>query len=72
MAHKRYTIYDAPVVHSIMLSTGLSVIEYLRDNPTADSEKINGFVENNFDDIIGSAIRDLKRANDGRNTGGTG
>jgi hypothetical protein len=66
MARRRCTIYDAAIVHSIMLSTGHSVIEYLRKNPSAGSEQVHAFVESNFDTIIGSTIRDLKGKDNNR------
>jgi hypothetical protein len=55
-----------------MLSTGHSVIEFLRKNPAADSEQINTFVETNFDAIIGSTIRNLKEKGDDRGKDDTG
>jgi hypothetical protein len=47
MGSKRCRLYDENLVHSIMLSTGLSIVEYLRENAHADSDEICDFVEAN-------------------------
>ena len=63
-SNKRYRLYDEHLVHSIMLSTGLSVIEYVRENSHADSDEICDFIEANAEDIIDDTVRHLKSMND--------
>jgi hypothetical protein len=64
MANKRCKLYDENLVHNIMLSTGLSIVEYLRDNANADSDEICDFVEANAEVIISDTIRHLKSLNE--------
>jgi hypothetical protein len=64
MSKRRCKLFDENIVHSIMLATGNSVTEYIRENGTADSDEIRDFVEVNFDDIIKETIADLKKLND--------
>jgi hypothetical protein len=47
-----------------MLSAGLSVMEYLRENSHADSDEICDFIEANAEDIIDDTVRHLKSMND--------
>jgi len=62
--NKRYRLYDENLVHNIMLSAGLSVIEYLRENSHADSDEICDFIEANAEDIIDDTVKHLKSMND--------
>jgi hypothetical protein len=64
MGSKRCRLYDENLVHNIMLSTGLSVIEYLRENHNADSDEVCDFLETNAEVIINDTIRHLKNIND--------
>jgi hypothetical protein len=64
MANKRCKLYDENLVHNIMLSTGLSIVEYLRENGNADSDEICDFVEANAEVIITDTIRHLKSLNE--------
>jgi hypothetical protein len=47
-----------------MLSTGLSIVEYMRENASADSDEICDFVEANAEVIINDTIRHLKNMNE--------
>lgn len=60
MASKRCRLYDENLVHNIMLSTGLSVLEYLRENADANSDEICDFVESNAEIIVNDTISHLK------------
>ena len=62
--NKRYRLYDEHLVHNIMLSTSLSVIEYLRENPHADYDEICDFIEANTENIISDTVRHLKSMDD--------
>jgi hypothetical protein len=48
-----------------MLSTGLSVLEYLRENTGANSNEICDFVESNAEFIVNDTISHLKGAESG-------
>lgn len=60
MASKRCRLYDENLVHNIMLSTGLSVLEYVRENINVNSDEICDFVETNADMIVNDTISHLK------------
>ena len=62
-------LYDENLVHNIMLSTGLSVVEYMRENNHVDSDEVCDFVEANAEVIINDTIRHLKNINDYREKG---
>lgn len=64
MGSKRCRLYDENLVHNIMLSTGLSVVEFMRDNTAADSDEVCDFVEANAEVIINDTIRHLKDLGD--------
>ena len=64
MANKRCKLYDENLVHNIMLSTGLSIVEYLRENVNANSDEICDFVKANAEVIISDTIRHLKNMNE--------
>ncbi len=64
MTNKRCKLYDENLVHNIMLSTGLSIVEYFRGNANADSDEICDFVEANAEVIISDTIRHLKNMNE--------
>ena len=60
MGSKRCKLYDENLVHNIMLSTGLSVFEYIQDNPRTDSDDICDFIEVNAPTIVADTIKHLK------------
>jgi hypothetical protein len=64
MGSKRCRLYDENLVHNIMVSTGLSVLEYLRENTHSDSDEICDFVEANAEVIINDTIKHLKGMTD--------
>jgi|WetSurMetagenome_2_1015567.scaffolds.fasta_scaffold79862_1 hypothetical protein len=66
MGSKRCRLYDENLVHNIMLSTGLSVVEFMRENNGTDSDDVCDFVEANAEVIINDTIRHLKNINDYR------
>ena len=72
MGSKRCRLYDENLVHNIMLSTGLSVVEFMRENNNTDSDEVCDFVEANAEIIINDTIRHLKNINDYREKDGDG
>jgi hypothetical protein len=64
MASKRCRLYDENLVHNIMLSTGLSVLEYVRENSNVNSDEICDFVESNAEIIVNDTINHLKGMGD--------
>jgi hypothetical protein len=61
MGSKRCRLYDENLVHNIMLSTSLSVVEFMREHGGADSDEVCDFVEENADTIINDTIKHLKK-----------
>ena len=59
MGSKHCRLYDENLVHNIMLSTGLSVLEYLRENKNVDDNDICEFIEMNAETIIEDTIEQL-------------
>ncbi|HEX3018936.1 MAG TPA: hypothetical protein VHP36_01480 [Chitinispirillaceae bacterium] len=59
MGSKHCRLYDENLVHNIMLSTGLSILEYLKDNKNVDSDDICEFIEMNAGSIIEDTIQQL-------------
>ena len=53
-------LYDDDVVHAIMTSTAIAVMDWLRENRDADEEDLCDFVEANADGIIADALADLE------------
>lgn len=64
MEGKPHRLYDEHLVRNIMLAAGISVAEYLRENPDADSDEIGAFIDANADDIMEDTIKRLKSLND--------
>lgn len=64
MGSKRCRLYDENLVHNIMLSTGLSVVEFIKENNGSDSDEVCDFVEANAETIINDTIRHLRNIND--------
>lgn len=67
MASKRCRLYDENLVHNIMRSTGLSVLEYVRENANVNSDEICDFVESNAEIIVNDTISHLKGMENGKN-----
>ena len=59
MGSKHCRLYDENLVHNIMLSTGLSIYEFLRDHQNVDSDEICEFIEINAGSIIDETIEQL-------------
>lgn len=59
MGSKHCRLYDENLVHNIMISTGLSIFEYIRDNKFADTEEICEFLELNASSIIEDTIAQM-------------
>ncbi|NLD99771.1 MAG: hypothetical protein GX640_07840 [Fibrobacter sp.] len=59
MSSKHCRLYDENLVHNIMISTGLSILEYLREHTNADSDEICEFIELNAGSIIEDTIEQL-------------
>lgn len=65
MAGKHCRLYDENLVHNIMISTGMSVLEYIRENKYANTDDICEFVEFNARTIIEDTIEQLNAGDDG-------
>ena len=52
-------LYDENLVRNIMISTAVSILEYVNQNKKINVEDICEFVEFNADDIIDETISNL-------------
>jgi hypothetical protein len=59
MKGKYCKLYDENLVRNIMISTGLSIIEYIKQFKSADAVDICDFIEQNADHIIENTIEDM-------------
>ncbi len=59
MSGKHCRLYDENLVHNIMISTGMSVLEYMKENKFANTDDICEFVEFNARSIIEDTIEQL-------------
>lgn len=59
MGSKHCRLYDENLVHNIMLSTGLSIMEFLKKNRSAGYDEVCEFVEINSNTIIEDTIEQL-------------
>lgn len=59
MKGKSCKLYDENLVRNIMISTGLSIIEYIKQFKSADTIDICDFIEQNADNIIENTIEDM-------------
>lgn len=64
MGSKHCRLYDENLVHNIMLSTGISIMEFIRKNKNAGYDEICEFVELNSHAIIEDTIEQLNNADD--------
>lgn len=53
-------LFDENIVRSIMVSTGISLLEFINENDIIDIEDICEFVEYNADAIIDETIKNMK------------
>jgi hypothetical protein len=61
MTGKQCRLYDENLVRNIMISTGLSIIEYIKQCKVVDTLDVCDFVEQNADSIISTTIEDLNQ-----------
>ena len=59
MSGKHCRLYDENLVHNIMISTGMSVLEYMKENKFANTDDICEFLEFNARSIIEDTIEQL-------------
>jgi hypothetical protein len=59
MKGKCCKLYDENLVRNIMISTGLSIVEYIKQFKSVDAVDICDFVEQNADHIIENTIDDM-------------
>jgi hypothetical protein len=59
MKGKCCKLYDENLVRNIMISTGLSIIEYIKQFKNVDAVDICDFIEQNADHIIDNTIDDM-------------
>ena len=52
-------LYDENLVRNIMISTGVSIMEFVRKNKSVDTEEVCEYIEFNADDIIAETIKNL-------------
>ena len=64
MSGKHCRLYDENLVHNIMISTGMSVLEYMKENKFANPDDICEFVEFNARTIIEDTIEQLNTTED--------
>ncbi len=59
MKGKSCKLYDENLVHNIMISTGLSIVEYIKQFKSVDAVDICDFIEQNAEHIIDNTIDDM-------------
>jgi hypothetical protein len=64
MSGKHCRLYDENLVHNIIVSSGLSVVEYLKEHGEADTDEICEFLEINANTIIEDTIEQLNNSDD--------
>jgi len=57
-------LYDENLVHNIIMSAGLAVVEFLNENRHADSDEVCEYLEANADSIIEETIEQLNNSED--------
>jgi len=55
-------LYDENIVRNIMISTGVSIMEFVKDHKAANTDQVCKFIENNAEHIISETIKNLDRA----------
>lgn len=61
MTGKECKLYDENLVRNIMISTGLSIIEYIKQCKVVDTLDVCDFVEQNAQSIIANTIEDMNQ-----------
>ena len=64
MNGKHCKLFDENLVHNIMISTGLSVFDFIRSNPNIQTEQIFEYIDMNASSIIDETIDHLNRDDD--------
>ena len=64
MSSKHCRLYDENLVHNIIISTGLSIFEYLSEHRSANSDEICEYLEINAGGIIEETIEQLNSADE--------
>ncbi len=59
MTGKQCKLYDENLVRNIMISTGLSIIEYIKQCKVVDTLDVCDFIEQNAQSIINNTIDDM-------------
>ena len=54
-------LYDENIVRNIMISTGVSIMEYVKDHKAANADQVCKFIESNAEHIISETIKNLDR-----------
>ena len=52
-------LYDEDVVRSIMISTGMMLLQYVKDKDVVDEEDACEFIESNAEAIINEALEGM-------------
>ena len=61
MEGKNCRLFDEDLVHSIMVSTGLAIVDYIKQFKSVNATDIYAFVEQNAERIIRGTIDDMSR-----------
>ena len=59
MKGKNCKLYDEDLVRNIMISTGLSIVEYIKQFKSVDAIDICDYIDQNADHIIEDTIDDM-------------
>jgi hypothetical protein len=59
MTGKQCKLYDENLVRNIMISTGLSIIEYIKQCKVVDTLDVCDYIERNAQRIITNTIEDM-------------
>jgi hypothetical protein len=62
MKGNRCRLFDENLVRNIMVSTGLTILEYLRERRVFDPNAVCDFVESHADRIIENTIEDMNES----------
>lgn len=52
-------LYDENIVRNIMISTGVSIMEFVKDHDAANADDVCDFIEDNAEKIISETIKNL-------------
>lgn len=52
-------LYDENIVRNIMISTGVSIMEFVKEHDAANPDDVCDFIEVNADKIIAETIKNL-------------